>query len=130
MHPDSDPVASYDAVAKWALVGNSDALRDILLVCTYDNDEAGVRAVLATGFSIDAADPVTGMSALHLAVGRDCLNMTKLLVEHGASFFPDKAGRWPTTVAAECEVGDDMCDYIVTAEAAAIGCTDIPAPER
>ncbi len=41
------------------------------------------------------------------------------LVSRGASFVPDKQGRMPTTIAAECEASERLCDFIVEAEAAA-----------
>jgi ankyrin repeat protein len=69
--------------------------------------------------AIDTADKATGMTALHLAVGRNHLDVVRLLVDRGASFLPDKQGRMPTTIAAECEVSEELCDFIVEAEAAA-----------
>jgi hypothetical protein len=69
--------------------------------------------------AIDTADKATGMTALHLAVGRNHLDVVRLLVDRGASFLPDKQGRMPPTIAAECEVSEELCDFIVEAEAAA-----------
>jgi ankyrin repeat protein len=78
-----------------------------------------VKRYLDEGVPLDAVDQATGMTALHLAVGCNHLELTRLLVEHGASFVPDKQGRMPTTIAAECEVSEELCDFIVEAEAAA-----------
>ena len=70
---------------------------------------------------IDFAQEDTGMTALHIAVGYDYLPIARFLVRHGARFTPDKEGRMPTTIAAECEVSDEMCDFIAEAEAKAEG---------
>ena len=43
-------------------------------------------------------DPATGMNALHIAVGRDNLELTRLLVEAGIEFIPDKEGRMPSSL--------------------------------
>ena len=61
------------------------------------------------------------MNALHIAVGRNHLEMAQYLVEKGIAFVPDNQGRMPTTIAAECEVSDEMCDFIAEAEAKAEG---------
>jgi ankyrin repeat protein len=61
------------------------------------------------------------MTALHIAAGRDHLRLAQILVEHGASFVPDRQGRMPSTIAAECEASEEMCDFIVEAEAKAEG---------
>ena len=66
--------------------------------------------------SVNLTDPVTGMSALHVAVGLNRLDMVKLLVELGARFFPDNEGRMPSLIAAECETSEAMQDYIADAE--------------
>ena len=58
---------------------------------------------------------------MHIAVGRDHLANGENLVENGASFLPDKQGRTPSVIAAECEVSDEMCDFIAEAEAKAEG---------
>jgi Ankyrin repeats (3 copies) len=102
-----------------------------LLGAVYANKISEVRRILQTYerplYSKVYKDPInfiddrTGMTALHIAVGRDHLTIAKYLVEHGAVFIPDGQGRMPTTVAAECEVSDEMCDFIVEAEAKAEG---------
>ena len=84
----------------------------------YKGELNRVEASLLFGVPVDLADKVTGMTALHLAVGRNNLELARFLVQHGASFVPDKQGRMPTTIAAECEVSEELCDFIVEAEAA------------
>jgi hypothetical protein len=69
----------------------------------------------------DIVDPDTGMTALHVAVGRGNLELTKALVEAGAKFIPDRQGRMPTYIAAEMEVDEALQDFIVEAEAKAVG---------
>jgi len=61
-------------------------------------------------------DPVTGMNALHIAVGRDNLEITKLLVEAGIEIIPDKEGRMPSLIAAICNVSDELAEYIYEVE--------------
>src|SRR5271169_5762322 len=57
---------------------------------------------------INTPDPTTGLTALHIAVGRNNLEMTKLLLEHGPAFVPDGEGRMPSVIAAEMEVSDEL----------------------
>ena len=93
-----------------------------LLNCAYNNDlETADRLIRALGAEVNFADPRNGLTALHIAVGRDHLALAKYLVRSGAKFVPDHQGRTPTTVAAECEVSDEMCDFIAEAEAKAEG---------
>jgi hypothetical protein len=61
-------------------------------------------------------DPVTGMNALHIAVGRDNLEITKLLVEAGIEIIPDNEGRMPSLIAAICNVSDELAEYIYEVE--------------
>jgi ankyrin repeat protein len=91
----------------------------LLLQAAYDGDTDLVKELLEDGVSLEAADKTTGMRALHLAVGCNHLDLARFLVERGASFVPDKRGRMPTTIAALCEVSEELCDFIVEAEAAA-----------
>jgi uncharacterized protein len=93
--------------------------QSLLLESAYNGDIEVVDKLLK--LSLDAADKVTGMTALHLAVGRDHLALVRLLVERGASFVLDKQGRMPTIIAAECEVSEELCDFIAEAEARAEG---------
>jgi ankyrin repeat protein len=95
---------------------------EALLGRAYNNELNEVQRLLEYHRApIDFIDPRTGLSALHIAVGRNHLALAKYLVERGASFLPDNQGRMPTTIAAECEVSDEMCDFIAEAEAKAEG---------
>ena len=93
-----------------------------LLQCAYAADQKGVIAALHAGADVDAVDPVTGLSALHIAVGTNNLTLTQMLVKQfHATFKPDATGRWPTLIAAQAQVDDLLSDYIVEAEAKAVG---------
>lgn len=92
-----------------------------LLRSTYAANIKGVIAALEDGANVDAIDPVTGLTALHIAVGTNNLHLTRILVEDWeAGFGPDAKGRWPSLIAAEVEVDVALADYIVEAEAAAL----------
>ena len=69
---------------------------------------------------LNAIDPITGMNALHIAVGRHNFEMTKLLVEAGIAFIADNEGRMPSLIAALCNVSDELSDYIIAAEERAL----------
>ena len=69
---------------------------------------------------LEEVDPLTGMNCLHLAVGRNNLEMTKALVTGGAAFVPDREGRMPSVIAAEMEVSEELADYIYEAESRAL----------
>lgn len=89
-----------------------------LLGPVYYADTETVEKRLADGFDVNMTDDVTGLSALHVAVGTNNLPLVKILVEkHHAEFFADRLGRWPSLIAAECQVDEALCDYIVEAEA-------------
>jgi uncharacterized protein len=96
-----------------------EAAKNLLLESAYQGNTEAVESLLEDGVPIDTLDNATGMTALHLAVGRNHFELARILVERGASFVPDKQGRMPTTIAAECEVSQRLCDFIVEAEAAA-----------
>lgn len=89
----------------------------LVAVCNGDLDTA--RNMLKNGQPVDEIihEP-TGMQALHIATGLDNLPLVRLLVEDWkASFGPDQVGRWPSVIAAECEVSEETLDYIAEAEA-------------
>ncbi len=75
---------------------------------------------------LSEVDPVTGMNALHIAVGRDNLELTKMLIEAGIEIIPDKEGRMPSLIAGICHVSDELADFIYEAERSA---PQAPAPE-
>jgi uncharacterized protein len=97
------------------------AWKYLLLDAAYNGRTDFVRKLLERRSDIDAADEETGMTALHIAVGRNNLEIARILVERGASFIVDKQGRMPTTIAAECEVSEELSDFIAEAEARAEG---------
>ncbi len=67
---------------------------------------------------LSTIEPVTGMNALHIAIGTNNLPMVKLLVEAGIPFIPDGQGRMPSLIAALCEVDEELQDYVLEQEAA------------
>lgn len=91
----------------------------------YYGDLAKMQNWIAKGYDVNYADPATGLTALHLAVGTNNLAMTKALVEeHEATFAADRFGRWPSVMAIDCKVSDELSDYIVHAEAKFLGLDD------
>jgi hypothetical protein len=85
-------------------------------------DMNGVKQWLAQGADVNAWHEQTGLAALHLAVGTNNLALVKYLIETaGAEIVPDRSGRWPTVIAAECSAGEELCDYIVEQEAKLLG---------
>jgi ankyrin repeat protein len=62
-------------------------------------------------------DAPTGMNALHIAVGRNNLEMAQLLVEAGVKAIPDNEGRMPSLIAAELGVSEELADFIFEVEA-------------
>lgn len=87
------------------------------LRAVFDADNDKAVAALRSGVDVNAADPLTGLTALHLAVGTNNLPLTRVLVEDwNAAFKPDVRGRWPTLIAAQSRVGRKLSDYIVVAE--------------
>lgn len=101
--------------------------KDDMLGCAYRGENDMVEAALAGGADVDMVDEPTGLSALHLAVGTNNLKLARMLVEHyRASFFADRSGRWPSVIAIEADVDDDLADYIMDAEARFLGLDDLP----
>jgi len=92
-----------------------------LLKAAHNGRMDHVKAALTEGANVGAADSLNGLTALHIAVGTNNLPLAKLLVEEWkAPFGPDGFGRWPSVVAAECCASEELCDYIVEQEAAAL----------
>lgn len=84
----------------------------------YYGDTDALEKRLAGGIDVNTIDQATGLSALHVAVGTNNFELTKKLVEeHKAAFFADAFGRWPSLIAAECAVSDELADYITEQEA-------------
>jgi ankyrin repeat protein len=90
-----------------------------ILAGAYKGDVAFFEEWLDKGADIDVVEETTGLSPLHIAVGRNHLDLVKLLLKFGASITPDRQGRWPSTIAELCEVDEEICDLIVGAEARA-----------
>jgi uncharacterized protein len=90
----------------------------MLLGAAYSGDLTGVRDAVKQGADVDTVHGQTGLSPLHIAVGTNNLALTRYLLEEaGARLGPDKSGRWPTIIAAECEVDEVLSDYVLEAEA-------------
>lgn len=100
---------------------SGDEVNAALLTAAYNGDAAGVKTALEKGADINVKHPATGLTALHIAVGTNNLPLTRYLIEqHDPAFGPDAFGRWPTVIAAECQVSAELADYIVEKEAAAV----------
>ncbi len=89
-----------------------------LLKAVYAADLDSTIAALEAGAEIEYSDPDSGLTALHIAIGTNNLPLTLMLIEDwGATIKPDERGRWPSVIAAQCRVDDDLSEYIVEAEA-------------
>jgi ankyrin repeat protein len=95
-------------------------LGNAVIVRAYLDNESGRHNFL------NEVDPVTGMNALHIAVGRDNLEIAKVLIEAGIAIIPDKEGRMPSLIAGICRVSDEVADAIYEAERRV---PQAPAPE-
>jgi hypothetical protein len=91
-------------------------LHDQFFKAAYKGDIEGVAAALAAGQDIEAVHEMTGLSAIHYAIGGNHFELTKFLVAQGATMKPDTDGRWPTTLAALCEVDMELCDFVCDEE--------------
>lgn len=99
--------------------GKQSYLDNLLMQGILSGNPADIERALDEGADINAIHGPTGLTPLHAAVGTDQRALVKKLVEEReAAFRRDKFGRWPSLVAAECQVSDELCDYIVAAEAA------------
>ena len=88
------------------------------LAAAYRGETDTVLSAIRGGADVNMTDPQTGLAMLHIATGTNNIVLAKALIEeHGAGFFADRLGRWPSVIAAECQVDDDLSDYIVEAEA-------------
>jgi hypothetical protein len=98
---------------------NARQLQHALLSAAEQADATRLRSIVEQGADINEPDAATGLTALHLAVGRDAVGAARFLIEHGAKPVPDKLGRMPSTIAGLCEASDEMLDLIADAEARA-----------
>ena len=101
------------------LLFNNDDIGSELLASVYEGDLSRMMEAFMKGAGVDYADPATGLTALHIAVGTNNLSLARILVDrYKAPFGPDSKGRWPTSIAARSRVSEKLCDYIVEAESA------------
>jgi ankyrin repeat protein len=89
-----------------------------LIESAFFGDLGAAKQSLTQGADINAVDPDTGLSPLHIAIGRNHLELVNMLLDKGAVVGPDRQGRWPSTIAELCEASEEICDRIVDAEAA------------
>ena len=108
-------------MAQQPRAGQGESTKDLLFDlhnAAYSGSLEKVRRALSNGADVNAWHERTGLTALHLAVGTNNLELVKYLLETaGAELVPDKSGRWPTVIAAQCYASEDLCDYIVEQEA-------------
>ena len=91
---------------------------DVFRRAVHAGDITGVRGALQRGADVNELDAVTGLAALHLAIGLNDAELARFLIEEaGAAFFPDRFGRWPSLIAAENRVDDELSLYIAEKEA-------------
>jgi len=89
-----------------------------LLRAAYEGNLARAREAVEDGADVEYMEPQTKLAALHLAVGRDHLDLVKYLLEEvGAQLRPDGFGRWPSVIAAQCRASDAVSDFVVDREA-------------
>lgn len=92
-----------------------------LIDIAYFGDVRDAERQLKEGADINVVDEATGLSPLHIAIGRNHLDLVKFLLQHGAIVRSDRQGRWPSTIAELCEVDAEICDVVVDAESAVEG---------
>lgn len=89
-----------------------------LIRAAFAHDLDGIDQAITDGADINALDDEYGLTALHIAVGQNDLVLSRYLIDrYFVSFRPDRAGRRPSLIAAECEVDAALADYIVEQEA-------------
>lgn len=60
----------------------------------------------------------TGLAPVHIAAGSDNMRMLRYLIEEKqVPLGPDRFGRWPSIVAAECGASTEVVVYLAEAEA-------------
>lgn len=96
---------------------DADKVNHELIRGAYIGSDVIVARALNNGADIDFIDPETGFCALHIAIGANNLPLTQMLVENECTFFPDRFNRWPSLIAAECEVDEALTDYVAEQEA-------------
>jgi hypothetical protein len=80
----------------------------LFLEYVWLGDTAKIRMVVKDDYSrgvfLNEIHERTGMNALHIAVGRNNLEIARILVEAGIEFIADNEGRMPSLIAAICDV--------------------------
>jgi hypothetical protein len=100
---------------------NSTYAQQAFLKAVYDADLDHAIVALNKGVDVNTADPLTGLSALHIAIGTNNLSLTRTLIEEfDAAIKPDGRGRLPSVIAAECRVDDRLSEYVAKVEAKAL----------
>jgi hypothetical protein len=112
------PVKTEDFLAGLDTERRTHAAGFMLLSAADAHSIRGIESALKEGADINYMHPEHGVSALHIAVANNDIVLCRLLIEQwGAKFFPDRFGRWPSLIAAECQVANALSDYIVEQEA-------------
>jgi hypothetical protein len=100
---------------------NNEHTQQAFLKAVYDADLNQAHAVLTKGVDVNTADHLTGLTALHIAIGTNNLSLTRTLIEEfDAAIKPDGRGRLPSVIAAECRVDDHLSAYVMKVEAKAL----------
>jgi hypothetical protein len=90
---------------------------ELLIRGAFGGDINAIVSAMKNGADINFLHPGLRVTALHLSVAANDLLQTRLLVErYGAEFMPDGFGRWPSVVAIEAAVDDELQDYIAERE--------------
>jgi uncharacterized protein len=95
-------------------------LGDTAMIAPILGHDLSRELILKRHALLKEVDPATGMNALHIAVGRNNLELTKMLIAAGIEIIPDKEGRMPSLIAGICKVSDELADYIYEAESRAL----------
>jgi hypothetical protein len=107
-----------DSKLERAVTDNMAAVRGRMLISLELGDLKNFKKYLQQGMDINYVHPNTGLPMLHMAVGLNHKDIVRFMLENGAKVTPDRNGRWPSTVAALCEVDGEICDMVSDAEAA------------
>ena len=84
-------------------IPNSEGATPFVQAAGYGNLPA-LFFLLATGASVNTANPSTGNTALHLASANGHVAAVHLLVQQGAALLPNAAGQSPRDLAVSSEV--------------------------
>lgn len=88
-----------------------------LLLATAKGDVRRAVAALERGADVNVTG-CHGLKPVHIAAALNDLPLARTLIEDwNAALGPDGFGRWPSHVAAECNPGEAMGDYLLEKEA-------------